>query len=158
MIPHCTANLKLKLINFANRKLKIWGISATIGNLEQAAEVLLGTISRRSKIRMVRANVDKKLVIESVIPPNIENYSWAGHIGVKLLPQVMEIVAKSKTTLIFTNTRSQSEIWYHAIIDNYPEYAGIMAMHHGSLDNELRNWVEQALHAEGLKWWYALPV
>jgi ATP-dependent Lhr-like helicase len=100
---------------------------------------------------MVRANISKKLVIESVIPENIENYSWAGHIGVKLLPQVMKIVAKSKTTLIFTNTRSQAEIWYHAIIDNYPEYAGIMAMHHGSLDNELRNWVEQALHAEALK-------
>jgi ATP-dependent Lhr-like helicase len=131
--------------------LRIWGISATIGNLEQAAEVLLGNDFPREMIRMVRANIEKKLVIESVIPENIENYSWAGHIGVKLLPQVMEIVAKSKTTLIFTNTRSQAEIWYHAIIDNYPEYAGIMAMHHGSLDNELRNWVEQALHAEALK-------
>jgi ATP-dependent Lhr-like helicase len=131
--------------------LKIWGISATIGNLEQAAEVLLGNDFPPEQIKMVRANIDKRLVIQSIIPENIENYSWAGHIGVKLLPQVMEIVAKSKTTLIFTNTRSQSEIWYHAIIDNYPEYAGIMAMHHGSLDNELRNWVEQALHAEALK-------
>ncbi len=132
-------------------RLKIWGISATIGNLEQAADVLLGNDFPPDQIKMVRAHLDKKLVIKSVIPENIENYSWAGHIGVKLLPQVMEIVARSKTTLIFTNTRSQAEIWYHAILDNYPEYAGIMAMHHGSLDNELRNWVEQALHAEALK-------
>jgi ATP-dependent Lhr-like helicase len=131
--------------------LRIWGISATIGNLEQAAEVLLGNTFPPDQIKMVRAFVDKKLVIKSVIPPDIESYSWAGHIGIKLLPQVMEIVARSKTTLIFCNTRSQSEIWYHAILDNYPEYAGIMAMHHGSLDNELRNWVEQALHAEALK-------
>jgi DNA ligase-associated DEXH box helicase len=131
--------------------VRIWGISATIGNLEQAAEVLLGNDFPPEQIKMVRANVDKKLDIQSIIPENIENYSWAGHIGLKLLPQVMEIVAKSKTTLIFTNTRSQSEIWYHAILDNYPEYAGVMAMHHGSLDNELRNWVEQALHAEALK-------
>ena len=131
--------------------LRIWGISATIGNLEQAAEVLLGNDFPAERIRMVRANLEKKLLIKSIIPENIENYSWAGHIGLKLLPQVMELVAKSKTTLIFTNTRSQSEIWYHAILDNYPEYAGIMAMHHGSLDNELRNWVEQALHAEALK-------
>nr|WP_234997916.1 ligase-associated DNA damage response DEXH box helicase [Mucilaginibacter sp. OK098] len=131
--------------------LKIWGISATIGNLEQAAEVLLGNDFPPDKVKMVRANLNKKLLIKSIIPDNIENYSWAGHIGLKLLPQVMEIVARSKTTLIFTNTRSQSEIWYHAILDNYPEYAGIMAMHHGSLDNELRNWVEQALHAEALK-------
>ena len=100
---------------------------------------------------MVRANLDKKLEIKSVIPENIESYSWSGHIGLKMLPQVMEIVAKSVTTLIFTNTRSMAEIWYHAILDNYSEYAGIMAMHHGSLDNELRNWVEQALHAEALK-------
>jgi len=134
-----------------NLRLKIWGISATIGNLEQAAEVLLGNNFPADQIRMVRANLEKKLDIQSIIPDNVENYSWAGHIGLKLLPQVMEIVAKSKTTLIFTNTRSQSEIWYHAILDNYPEYAGIMAMHHGSLDNELRNWVEQALHAEALK-------
>ncbi len=131
--------------------LRIWGISATIGNLEQAAEVLLGNDFPPEKVKMVRANLDKKLLIKSIIPENIESYSWAGHIGLKLLPQVMEIVAKSVTTLIFTNTRSQSEIWYHAILDNYPEYAGIMAMHHGSLDNELRNWVEQALHAEALK-------
>ncbi|WPU94982.1 ligase-associated DNA damage response DEXH box helicase [Mucilaginibacter sabulilitoris] len=131
--------------------VRIWGISATIGNLEQAAEVLLGNDFPPERIKMVRANLDKKLDIRSIIPDNVENYSWAGHIGLKLLPEVMEIVARSKTTLIFTNTRSQSEIWYHAILDNYPEYAGIMAMHHGSLDNELRNWVEQALHAEALK-------
>ena len=131
--------------------LKIWGISATIGNLEQAVDVLLGNDFPKERIRMVRAFVDKRLVIKSVIPENIESFSWTGHIGVKLLPQVMDIVAKSNTTLIFTNTRSQAEIWYHAIIDNYPEYAGIMAMHHGSLDNELRNWVEQALHAQALK-------
>jgi ATP-dependent Lhr-like helicase len=132
-------------------RLKIWGISATIGNLEQAAEVLLGNTFPPDRVKMVRAFVDKKLVIKSVIPEDVESYSWTGHIGIKLLPQVMEIVARSKTTLIFCNTRSQSEIWYHAILDNYPEYAGIMAMHHGSLDNELRNWVEQALHAEALK-------
>ncbi|HZX59320.1 MAG TPA: ligase-associated DNA damage response DEXH box helicase [Mucilaginibacter sp.] len=150
-----TANLKLPTkkspLPTVNCQLKIWGISATIGNLEQASDVLLGNDFPADKVKMVRAHVDKRLVIKSVIPENIESYSWSGHIGVRLLPQVMEIVAQSKTTLIFTNTRSQAEIWYHAILDNYPEYAGIMAMHHGSLDNELRNWVEQALHAEALK-------
>jgi len=143
-----TPDFRLKTSDF---RLKIWGISATIGNLEEAAEVLLGNDFPVDKVKMVRANLEKKLLIKSIIPENIESYSWAGHIGLKLLPQVMDIVAKSNTTLIFTNTRSQSEIWYHAILDNYPEYAGIMAMHHGSLDNELRNWVEQALHAEALK-------
>lgn len=131
--------------------LRIWGISATIGNLEQAADVLLGKVEDRSAIRLVRADLDKKIEIQSIIPDDIEQFSWAGHLGIKLLPKVMDIVAKSKTTLIFTNTRSQSEIWYHAILDRYPEYAGIMAMHHGSLDGELRSWVEAALHNEMLK-------
>ena len=129
----------------------IWGISATIGNLDQAAEVLLGVDMPKKNIKLIRAKLNKKIIIESVIPENIEKFSWAGHLGIKLLPQVMEIVAKSKTTLIFTNTRSQTEIWYMTILDKYPEYAGIIAMHHGSLDNELRNWVENALHNELLK-------
>lgn len=136
---------------YTTRQLRIWGISATIGNLEQASEVLLGNDMPGARIRLIKAELHKQLVIESIIPENVEKYSWAGHIGLKLLSRVMEVVAKSKTTLIFTNTRAQSEIWYHAILDNYPEYAGIMAMHHGSLDNALRNWVEQALHQEALK-------
>ncbi|MEO8795555.1 MAG: DUF559 domain-containing protein, partial [Daejeonella sp.] len=131
--------------------VQIWGISATIGNLEQAAEVLLGSDYPKAKIQLIKAQLNKKIVIESVIPENIEKFSWAGHLGIKLLAQVMDIVAKSKTTLIFTNTRSQTEIWYMTILDKYPEYAGIIAMHHGSLDNELRNWVENALHNELLK-------
>ncbi|MFD1258086.1 ligase-associated DNA damage response DEXH box helicase [Mucilaginibacter terrae] len=134
-----------------NSPLKTWGISATIGNLEQAAQVLLGSNFPADRMKMVRANIDKKLDIRSVIPKDVENYSWTGHIGLKLLPEVMEIVAGAKTTLIFCNTRAQSEIWYHAILNSYPEYAGIMAMHHGSLDNELRNWVEGALHQGILK-------
>jgi ATP-dependent Lhr-like helicase len=131
--------------------LKVWGISATIGNLEEAADVLLGNDIPSERIRLIRAKLDKKMVIESVIPENIEEFSWSGHLGIKLLPQVMDIVSKSRTTLIFTNTRSQSEIWYMGILDKYPEYAGVMAMHHGSLDNDLRNWVEDALHNEMLR-------
>ena len=134
-----------------DKSLQIWGISATIGNLSEAAEVLLGINHPIEKKAIIRSDINKLLEIRSIIPKEIEKYSWSGHIGLKLLPEVMEIVAKSKTTLIFTNTRAQSEIWYQAILNKYPEYAGIMAMHHGSLDNELRTWVENALHAEILK-------
>src|ERR1700733_11181860 len=101
--------------------LKIWGISATIGNLEEAAEVLLGNDFPPERVKMVRANVDKRLQITSVIPENIESYSWSGHIGLKLLPQVMEIVAKRVPTLIFTTRRSMAEIWYRGNVDGYRE-------------------------------------
>lgn len=133
-----------------NPKLKIWGISATINNLSEAQEVLLG--KQRSKQAILIRSKQKKIIsIESIIPDKIENYPWAGHLGIKLLDKILPIIDKSKTTLLFTNTRAQCEIWYHKILDTRPDLAGIMAMHHGSIGRELRDWVEDSLHEEKLK-------
>ena len=77
-------------------------------------------------------------MVETILPDKIETLPWAGYLGLKLIDKVVEVIKKSRTTLVFTNTRSQTEIWYQAIIDKYPEFAGIAALHHGSLDKELR--------------------
>ncbi len=143
--------LSLSRIRAIHPTFKTWAISATIGNLEEAAEVLLGSEVNNGNYQLIKADIKKKTIIKSIIPDEIEKFSWAGHLGIKLLPQVMPIIEKSGTTLLFTNTRSQTEIWYQAILANYPEYAGIMAMHHGSIDAELRTWVENALHEGILK-------
>ena len=143
--------LSLSRIRAIHSTFKTWAISATIGNLEEAAEVLLGSEVNNGNYQLIKADIKKKTIIKSIIPDEIEKFSWAGHLGIKLLPQVMPIIEKSGTTLLFTNTRSQTEIWYQAILANYPEYAGIMAMHHGSIDGELRTWVENALHEGILK-------
>ncbi len=135
------------LKSITKQPLKIWGISATIGNLEQAKSVLLGS----AKGSIVKANVEKALEIHSIIPEKIENFPWAGHLGVKLMAQVMPVIYNSRTTLLFTNTRSQTEIWYQKILEKHPDLAGQMAMHHGSLDQEVRSWVENALHEGKLK-------
>jgi ATP-dependent Lhr-like helicase len=128
----------------------VWGISATIGNLAEALDTLLGaTFTGENTI--IRASIEKQIAIESVFPDQIERYPWAGHIGIKMLPQVVEIIRKSNTTLLFTNTRSQTEIWYREILNHAPDLAGIMAMHHGSLDNNIRKWVELALQEGRLK-------
>lgn len=123
--------------------LKIWGISATIGNLPEAMQVLLG--SGHEQGVFVRTDMRKITIIESILPEEIERFPWAGHLGIKLLDKVYPIIQNSNTTLIFTNTRSQSEIWYHALLDAYPDLAGVLALHHGSIDRELRDWVEDAL-------------
>ncbi|WP_232046693.1 helicase-related protein [Sphingobacterium daejeonense] len=81
----------------------------------------------------------------------MEKFPWAGHLGIRLLDKVVDIVNQYKTTLIFTNTRSQAEIWYQQIITYYPEFAGLLAIHHGSLSDEVRTWVEEALHEGRLK-------
>ncbi len=123
--------------------LRIWGISATIGNLPEAMQVLLGSDHELGVF--VRTDMRKETFIESILPDEIERFPWTGHLGIKLLDKVYPIIQNSNTTLIFTNTRSQSEIWYHALLDAYPDLAGVLALHHGSIDRELRDWVEDAL-------------
>jgi len=130
--------------------LKVWGISATIANLQEAADVLFGSQAKEG-YAIIKSSVEKRIAVESIIPNEIETYPWAGHLGIRLLKQVIPIIMKSKTTLIFTNTRSMCEIWYQKLLDEKPELAGIIAMHHGSISRELRDWVELALHDERLK-------
>jgi ATP-dependent helicase Lhr and Lhr-like helicase len=135
------------------RQLSIWGISATIGNMEQALEVLVSPILGKIKDYpvIVKAKLDKRIEIESVIPDEIEKYPWAGHLGIRLADKVIPVVEKSRTTLIFINTRGMSERWYQEILNVAPDLAGAVALHHGSIDMELRLWVEDALHSGTLK-------
>jgi len=138
-----------------NFDLNIWGISATIGNLLQAEEVLLSPLSqiglKQTDFKTVTAVIDKPIQIESIFPDEIEKYPWAGHLGIKLVEKVIPIIMKSKTTLIFINTRGMSEMWYQALLNACPDLAGSIALHHGSIEQDLRFWVEENLHTGKLK-------
>lgn len=127
----------------------IWGISATIGNLEEAKDVLLSPLKDEGVI--VKANLHKNTEIESIFPDEIEKYPWAGHLGIKLVDKVLPIINNSRTTLIFINTRGMTEMWYQALLTAAPDLAGAVALHHGSIDQELRLWVEENLHTGKLK-------
>lgn len=129
--------------------LGIWGISATIGNLDEACEVLLAPLQQTGSI--IRAQVRKEVEVLSVLPDEIEKYPWAGHLGIKLVHKVLPIIEASRTTLIFINTRGMSELWYQTLLQVAPELAGAIALHHGSVDRELRDWVEENLHTGRLK-------
>jgi ATP-dependent Lhr-like helicase len=128
--------------------LKVWGISATLGNKELAREILLGPTAN---FTVVEAKIKKKIHVQSLLPKTMERFPWRGHLGIHLLPQVLKIVQKNKSTLIFTNTRAQCEIWFHRLLDSAPELAGSIAMHHGSIDKKIRLWVEESLRNEALK-------
>lgn len=131
--------------------LKVWGISATIGNMDQALEALLGSYHGQGNFKVIRADIEKRVEIISVLPDSLDRMPWAGHLGIHLIEKVIEIVKKSNSTLIFTNTRSFAEIWYQRMLDLAPEFSGLMAMHHGSISHDLRNWVEDQLHEGKLK-------
>ncbi len=154
-------NVKYRMLN---SECSIWGISATIGNLEEAKEVLLSPIKKFQSGRVqkvpspggdlgeaVRADLHKKTEIHSIFPDEIEKYPWAGHLGIKLVDKILPIINASKTTLIFINTRGMTEMWYQALLNAAPELAGAIALHHGSIEQELRFWVEENLHTGKLK-------
>src|SRR6185436_8250526 len=123
--------------------LRVWGISATIGNMDQSLNVLLGEDYSKGTHKVVKANIQKKVDITSIFPDELESMPWTGYLGIHLLKKAIEIVMQSKTTLIFTNTRSFAEIWYQKMLDQAPELSGLIAMHHGSISQEIRHWVEE---------------
>jgi ATP-dependent Lhr-like helicase len=127
--------------------LIVWGVSATLGNQSHAEQVLIpqgGGIS-------IQGQSEKSLKVDTLLPPAIERFPWAGHIGLKMLPQVIAELDACASTLVFTNTRAQSEIWYQALLEARPDWAGLIALHHSSLSRETRDWVEQALKDGQLK-------
>ena len=128
-------------------ELITWGLSATLGNLHHACEVLLP----QQDVNIVQGMLAKDLIVDTLLPSTIERFPWAGHLGLRMLPQVVSEIEQCSSSLIFTNTRSQSELWYQAILESRPDWAGLIALHHGSLDRSVREWVELAIKDGRLK-------
>lgn len=130
-----------------NPGLVVWGLSATLGNLEEAQQVLTGG---RDAV-LVQGRIDKTLVIDTLLPLEPGRFSWGGHLGAQMQQPVIAEIESSPSTLVFTNTRSQAETWYQLLIQERPEWAGLVALHHGSLDKDVREWVELGLKEGRLK-------
>ena len=133
-----------------NPKLVVWGLSATLGNLDEAKQVLIGGGADDDSVT-VQGRVDKTLLIDTLLPDNPGRFSWGGHLGAQMLQPVIAEIDRAATTLVFTNTRSQAEIWYQMLLRERPDWAGIVALHHGSLDKSVREWVEAGLKQGQLK-------
>ena len=69
----------------------------------------------------------------------------------RLLPQVIATIERAATTLVFTNTRSQAERWFEAIGTARPDWKATIALHHGSVDRELRTRAEDGLRRGTMK-------
>jgi len=126
-----------------NPALRVWGLSATLGNLPQAMQVLLG--SDKAQGRLICGPMEKDLQIDTLLPDSMDRFPWSGHIGLRLLEDVIRCVDGARTTLLFTNTRAQAELWFQSIQNQKPEWRASVALHHGSLDREIREQVEERL-------------
>ena len=143
--------LALSLLTNIVPKLSIWGISATIGNLDEAADVLLGEYILPDSRKLIKANIEKRIIVHTLIPDKVDSYPWAGHLGIRMADKLIPLLLSGQSTLIFTNTRAQCEIWYRHLLELLPSLAGQLAMHHGSMSREIRDWVENALYQGTLK-------
>lgn len=133
--------------------MRVWGVSATLGNLDEAMACLLGVgadVGKQGGV-IIHGETDKKIVIDTLMPPEDERFPWAGHLGLVMLGEVIKAIEQCKSTLVFTNTRSQAELWYQGLLAAKPEWAGEIALHHGSLDLDVRRWVEGGLKDGSLK-------
>jgi ATP-dependent helicase Lhr and Lhr-like helicase len=132
-----------------NPSLAVWGLSATLGNLPEAMQVLLGKANASG--RLVQGRVEKTITIDTLLPDHPGRFSWGGHLGQQMKLPVVAEIERSSTTLVFVNVRSQAEAWYQMLIAEKPEWAGVVALHHGSLDKAVREWVELGLKEGRLK-------
>ncbi len=141
--------LALARLRRLNPAVRVWGVSATLGNLGEAMESLVGVDADR--VRLIQGYTKKKIKLESLIPSKMERFPWSGHIGTRMVSQVAELIEQVRSTLVFANTRSQTEIWYQQLLKARPDWAGRMALHHGSLDTSVRKWVEAGLRDGNLR-------
>jgi ATP-dependent Lhr-like helicase len=130
-------------------ELQAWGLSATLGNLDLARDALLAPV--KTPRIVVRGEQPKTLIVDTLVPDTIERFPWGGHLGSRQVGPVAAEIDHARSSLVFTNTRSQAEVWYRALLEARPDWAGLIALHHGSLDQEVREWVELGLKNGRLK-------
>jgi len=140
--------LALARLRTLNPSLQTWGLSATLSNLPEAMTVLLGP---GAEGRLVHGHGERPTIIESLRPPSLERFPWAGHLGLRQLDGVIAAIERAATTLVFTNTRSQAELWYQAILERRGDWLDRLALHHGSIDRRVRERIEDGIRAGALK-------
>ncbi len=129
--------------------LQTWAISATIGNLAQAARHALGTDGDPVIIGGAPARVTE---IRSLLPETIDGFPWAGHLGLRMYEDLVAAMNPGISTLLFTNTRNQSERWFQCLRFACPEMEGALALHHSAIDRSEREAIEASVKAGTIRW------
>ena len=141
--------LALSWLRMQKPKLQTWALSATIGNPDQASEHALGT---KTKIRIINAGPKRSTSIKSIIPDSINGFPWAGHLGLRMYENLVAKLDANKSTLLFTNTRNQSERWHQCLRFACPEMEDSLALHHSAIDRNEREYIEEQVKNGHLRW------
>ena len=142
--------LNLARLRALSPQVQVWGLSATIGNLQEAVQVLVRERSEAHTV-IVQDERSKPFELQTLLPPETVRLPWAGHLGLANMGEVLKLVLSKRSCIVFTNTRAQAELWFTALASVWPEDAQTLAIHHGSLDQAMRQQVEAALRAQTLR-------
>jgi ATP-dependent helicase Lhr and Lhr-like helicase len=136
----CLSRLRALRCAPSSPPLRIWGISATLGNVSEAMAALVGA----APAVLVQAAAHRSIEIQTMIPASLARFPQAGRLGLAQLSQVAHAIGKSTSTLVFVNTRAQAELWFQALSAVLPATLQL-ALHHGALDASHRLAVEAGL-------------
>ncbi|MEY2748605.1 MAG: hypothetical protein RLZZ168_621 [Cyanobacteriota bacterium] len=130
-------------------QLRTWAISATIGNLEEAAQAAVGV---GPAPQLVTATIRRSTAIRSLLPESIDGFPWGGHLGLRMYEQLVAGLDPAVSTLLFTNTRNQAERWHQCLRFACPEMEDALALHHSAIDRAEREAIEAQVKSGALRW------
>ena len=143
------AELALSRLRELAPDVRTWAVSATLGNLAEAAQTAVGV---NTEPVVVQSDLQRDTVIQSILPESVDSFPWAGHLGLRMFEALVAALDIAKSTLIFTNTRNQAERWFQALQFALPEHENQIALHHGSIDRQEREAIEAGVKAGHIKW------
>ena len=127
------------------------GLGATLHPLEEAARFLVGYDAGKPRdCIIVDASWSKKLDIKVMSPVKDLIYAKDNSVEDAMYEEINKIIKQSKSTLIFTNTRSGTERVVYNLKKRF-KYGEDIAAHHGSLSGESRMEVEELLKKGSLR-------
>ena len=140
-------NLSMARLQRIAPELRRVGLSATISDPD-SYRAWLAPDAEPERVDLVLGEPGAKPDLSILIPEN--KIPWGGHSGRHAAREVMNLIERHKTTLVFCNTRSLAELIFQdlwAVNDN----ALPIGIHHGSLALEARRNVEAAMAAGKLR-------
>ncbi|VAW02914.1 ATP-dependent, 3'-5' DNA helicase with strand annealing activity [hydrothermal vent metagenome] len=115
------------------------GLSATVAEPQLLCQ-WLGVDSNPARLVMGTAGAIPQISILETA----ERLPWSGHSARYAIPEIYQLIGKTKLALVFVNTRSQAERLFQDLWEANEDHLPI-ALHHGSLDVGQRRKVEAAM-------------
>jgi len=123
------------------------GLSATVAH-PGALRAYLSPDGTAAGARLVSVRGGAPPALDIMLPEG--HLPWGGHMGLASAPEIYRRIEQARVTIVFVNTRAQSELVFQALWrlndGNLP-----IGLHHGSLTIEQRRKVEAAMAAGKLR-------